>query len=112
MPERELSQADRDVMESRGWDPDNSALSSQYLDLREKVDASRISENDLNYEMNKADNQELVKENAVPAEKENAGPSESAAEARIRELAERYAAEDQSKDQNALTYDREREQER
>jgi hypothetical protein len=105
-----LSQADRDIMSSRGWDPENASLATRYQELREKVDASRITENDLNYEMKKHDNQELVKENAnTRPERGSEGNSRSELEKdnRIRELAERFAT-----DQKAPDQERDREQER
>ena len=55
-----LSQADRDIMSSRGWDPDNASQATRYLDLREQVGAGNIKERELNTEMNKLDNAQLA----------------------------------------------------
>ena len=108
MAKNSLNQADREAMDARGWDPENAALASRYMELRGEVSTGRRTENDLNYEMNKADNAEKVKENAAvrPEAEINKRP-ESEKDNRIRELAERFSTE-----QKTMGHERDREHER
>lgn len=60
MDDRTLSKADREIMISRGWDVENAESVTKYQDLRQKVEAKRIPEQELNRQMNNFEMQQYI----------------------------------------------------
>jgi hypothetical protein len=79
MAEQKLSDSDREIMTSRGWNPDSEASVAKYQELRAKVQSKGIDEKELNRRMNNFELEQHIKgvnrgpENAVGIKPPNRG---------------------------------------